>query len=87
MLTKAPDRSHNFELSTIAKESSHTIIWTTTAPPADSSDYEAYEPEFQSPVHTEMKRDLGIWGGGAKIASNNSDPRPLFEKYQFLTPG
>jgi hypothetical protein len=34
----------------------------------------------------ELKRDLGAGISDAK-STNATDPRPLFEKYQFFTPG
>jgi hypothetical protein len=87
MLTKSQGRSQESDLSIIAAERSYTVIWTTTPPSAHGADVEPYEPEFQNPVHVEMKRDLGDRRSSAKTTSNNTNQRPLFEKYQFLTPG
>ncbi|KFX87974.1 hypothetical protein O988_07504 [Pseudogymnoascus sp. VKM F-3808] len=49
------------------------------------SDVPNYEPEFQEPLHSEIKRQTGAMRraeDGKKV-----DTRPLFEKYQFFTPG
>lgn len=66
----------------------YTVIYTTT-PPSVSQDtepqlreqlYEMDEP-FPSMMHTDLKRDLSAH------ARNASSNLPLFEKYQFLSPG
>ncbi|UNI19155.1 hypothetical protein JDV02_005364 [Purpureocillium takamizusanense] len=47
----------------------------------------AYEPEFVNPLHMDLKRDME---GTPIVRNTNStqrDTRPLFEKYQFFTPG
>lgn len=44
----------------------------------------AYEPEFQEPLKMEIKRATGYIRGDN---STKIDRRPLFEKYQFFTPG
>lgn len=46
---------------------------------------QAYEAEFQEPLHNENKRQTGVVGRAAN--STRYDRRPLFEKYQFFTPG
>ncbi|KAK4122247.1 BIG1-domain-containing protein [Parathielavia appendiculata] len=55
---------------------------------SDPNEFKAYEPEFAEPVHIDMKR----WaeeeaGEGGKKKLNSTDNLPLFEKYQFFTPG
>lgn len=46
-----------------------------------------YEPEFQEPLRMEIKRDtLGTQHRRASDTPDR-DTRPLFEKYQFFTPG
>ncbi|KAK4105115.1 BIG1-domain-containing protein [Parathielavia hyrcaniae] len=54
---------------------------------SDPNEFKAYEPEFAGPVHIDMKR----WAEDAEAVgnkkSNSTDNRPLFEKYQFFTPG
>ncbi|KAL2269702.1 hypothetical protein VTJ83DRAFT_1886 [Remersonia thermophila] len=55
---------------------------------SDPNEFQAYEPEFSQPVHTDMKR----WADkelprDAKPSDKPVDKRPLFEKYQFFTPG
>lgn len=43
-----------------------------------------YEAAFNDPVHMDLKRSLYA---RADNSTTKSDQRPLFEKYQFLTPG
>lgn len=55
---------------------------------SDPNEFQAYEPEFDNePVHMDMKR----WAEETEIVAgtkgNTTDHRPLFEKYQFFTPG
>lgn len=42
--------------------------------------------EFDGLPRMELKRDLGD-DSPVKEPARSVDPRPLFEKYQFLTPG
>jgi hypothetical protein len=44
-----------------------------------------YEADFDQPLHVELKRDSNPIL--IARAPNVTDPRPLFEKYQFFTPG
>ena len=79
----------------------YTILYTTTPPSAPSTtdrhtnapkskpESEAYtiDTDFQSPLHMEMKRDFQQARrdeDGEKIQLPDG---PLFERYQFLTPG
>ncbi|KIN03857.1 hypothetical protein OIDMADRAFT_51791 [Oidiodendron maius Zn] len=80
------DQSHKSELSAITAEHSYTIIWTTTPLSGDGAEVEEYQPEFQDPAHMELKRDLSEGVFDVRVA-DDIDPRPLFEKYQFFTPG
>lgn len=58
---------------------------------SDPNEFKAYEPEFVEPAriveasHMDLKRDDGAGVGVRK--NNATDNRPLFEKYQFFTPG
>lgn len=48
------------------------------------------EPPFQESMHTDLKRDVQQGTRRrrqAKNADNFQDGLPLFEKYQFLSPG
>ncbi|KAK3297458.1 BIG/ATPase V1 complex, subunit S1 [Chaetomium fimeti] len=55
---------------------------------SDPSEFKAYEPEFSGPVHMDMKRSASAERQFvARSQSNSTDNRPLFEKYQFFTPG
>jgi len=70
----------------------YTVVYTTSPPSAahhtDSADSESYEmdSQFQAHLHTELKRDLSH----QKRASDGNitlPDGPLFERYQFFTPG
>jgi hypothetical protein len=54
---------------------------------SDPNEFKPYEPEFAEPLHMDMKR----WSEGAEVVarddSNSTRNLPLFEKYQFFTPG
>lgn len=43
-----------------------------------------YEAKFLEPLHMDLKRDLWV---RERNETNSTDLRPLFEKYQFLSPG
>lgn len=69
-----------------------TVIYTTTPPNAAhqsaSAESESYEmdAQFQVPVHMDLKRDLS----NHKRASDGNitlPDGPLFERYQYLSPG
>lgn len=70
----------------------YTVVYTTS-PSNEAQRSEPVEPEsyemdslFQSPVHMELKRDLShhkrATDGNVTLPDG-----PLFERYQFLTPG
>ncbi len=56
---------------------------------SDPNEFKAYAPEFSGPVHMDMRR----WAeepeavAVARKKSNSTSGLPLFEKYQFFTPG
>lgn len=69
-----------------------TVIYTTTPPNADYQpafvESESYEmdAQFQVPVHMDLKRDFS----NNKRASDGNitlPDGPLFERYQYLSPG
>lgn len=64
----------------------YTVIYTTTPGGDTTHESHKYEATFEAPFHTDLKRDLRI---RADNSTNGAAPddRPLFEKYQFLTPG
>src|SRR3954470_9006259 len=69
------------------RDQSYTIIYTTSPPSKQPSGrepppYEMDDP-FEGVLHTDLKRDLSAHG---KNRTQNSN-LPLFEKYQFLSPG
>lgn len=64
-----------------------TVVYTAGKPWAGADDtHHEYTPEFRTdPSHQELKRQLG--GSNVLRRANERDTRPLFEKYQFFTPG
>lgn len=81
--------------SVTANHTSHVIIWTSTSSlelmgDSSSRHYEMDEPPFHEEMHTDLKRDVDH---GMRIRQSDNDDDnfqkglPLFEKYQFLTPG
>ncbi|KAH8804566.1 BIG/ATPase V1 complex, subunit S1 [Xylogone sp. PMI_703] len=64
---------------------SYTIVYLTTPPTKEAAaeDATTYDAMFNSPLKMDLKRDLGIRDDN----STKRDNRPLFEKYQYLTPG
>ena len=69
-----------------------TVIYTTTPPHSPyqptSDETESYEMEaqFQAPVHMELKRDFSVHKR-ASDANITLPDGPLFERYQYFTPG
>ncbi len=59
----------------------YTVIYFS-----NPNEFKPYEAEFVDPVHVELKRRSEATLVGRK-QSNSTDNRPLFEKYQFFTPG
>ena len=55
---------------------------------SDPNEFKAYEPEFVDSVHMDLKRDQPAANARRKDDNQTErDTRPLFEKYQFFTPG
>ncbi|KAK0636289.1 BIG/ATPase V1 complex, subunit S1 [Bombardia bombarda] len=56
---------------------------------SDPNEFKAYEPEFVQPVHMDLKRQPkeSVAFIGRRAGDSKYDNRPLFEKYQFFTPG
>ncbi|KAI1462192.1 BIG1-domain-containing protein [Annulohypoxylon moriforme] len=63
------------------REGSYTIIYAG-GPRKETP--KTYNAEFPNAVHQELKRDLHLIQQRAK---NNTRDLPLFEKYQYFTPG
>ena len=69
-----------------------TVIYTTTPPHSPyqptSAETESYEmdAQFQAPVHMELKRDFSVHKR-ASDANITLPDGPLFERYQYFTPG
>ncbi|KAF5025135.1 hypothetical protein F66182_2775 [Fusarium sp. NRRL 66182] len=73
---------------------SYTVLFVGTPAVQDktskktsASEKTIYEPEFIEPVRMNLKRDVS--DGMSSQADNKTeyDNRPLFQKYQFFTPG
>jgi hypothetical protein len=62
----------------------YTVIFSTTPSNVVVEDVMEYEPTFDVGVHIDLKRAI-LTRVPPKTKSNDS--RPLFEKYQFFTPG
>lgn len=79
--------------SVLANHTSHVIIYVSTpASEVERAHYEMDEPPFHANIHTDLKRDVGDEGVEAvrplqTKQANPQDGLPLFEKYQFLSPG
>jgi hypothetical protein len=74
-------------LKDLPKGYRYTVIYTTT-PSIESTNADnkliTYEPTFPNEAfHMDLKRNMI----GSRERSNTTDSRPLFEKYQFLSPG
>jgi hypothetical protein len=52
---------------------------------SDPNEFRSYEPNFVEPVHMDLKRDAGDVFIGRR--ADGTKAVPLFEKYQFFTPG
>jgi hypothetical protein len=73
-------------LKHLSKAKSYTIIYTTT--PATNVPAEkpvVYEADFNEPLHLDLKREL--LSIRKEPGPTTNDTRPLFEKYNFLSPG
>ncbi|UPK93513.1 hypothetical protein LCI18_004448 [Fusarium solani-melongenae] len=93
-LDNDPER-HNVDLwqqaKSLIEKGSHTVLFVGTPRPskksASSAEKTIYESEFVEPVRMDVKRD--VTDGFQRRADNETewDNRPLFQKYQFFTPG
>jgi hypothetical protein len=70
----------------------YTVIYTSTPPSSliqsstsSSTEVPLYEAEFQNLEHLDLKRNLKMREDNTSL--NDTAMLPLFEKYQFLTPG
>ncbi len=82
---KTDSTLYNLVLKELTKGYAYTVIYITT--PSTNAVAEdrliTYEPEFMEPFHMDLKRNLQT----RAESGNATDSRPLFEKYQFLSPG
>lgn len=73
----------------LANYTSHVLIWTSSSSIADVDEerhYEMDEPPFQENLHADLKRGLDHEMRRRQDGKGQQD-LPLFEKYQFLSPG
>lgn len=85
--TKTDATEHSTLFKSLSHSLPYTVLYLTTPNPHPTSaphEEMLYEPAFEEPVHMELKRQLE-----ARIPpkTTTNDTRPLFEKYQFFTPG
>ncbi|CZT18255.1 uncharacterized protein RCC_04100 [Ramularia collo-cygni] len=77
--------------SVLANHTSHVIIYVSrSAAEGERAHYEMDEPPYHAIMHTDLKRDVGEEGVEAAKETKEANPQdglPLFEKYQFLSPG
>ncbi len=88
MLTHLDSILHGVFQKDLPKDSKYTFIYLTTPStlPASSTSNEKaviYESDFNDALHMDLKRALATTKGNGTIP----DQRPLFEKYQFFSPG
>ncbi|KAK0392193.1 hypothetical protein NLU13_1691 [Sarocladium strictum] len=83
-LTSNDDEAASTVLSKL-KDGSSTLIFFGT--PANAAERTVYEPEFEEAVMMDLKRS--VQAKPSRRADNGTDwnKLPLFEKYQFFTPG
>lgn len=74
------DEELGMVLEQYEREGSYTIIYAGL--PREET-HKTYTAEFEGAVHTELKRQVHI----QQRADNNTRTLPLFEKYQYFTPG
>lgn len=62
-----------------------TVIYTAGAQMEKeaATEHKSYEADFKDSTHQELKRQVG----SVVRRQKERDTRPLFEKYQFFTPG
>lgn len=78
----------------VLSSNKYTVIYTTTPSTSvaqtqvEHAEPESYEMDsaFQAPVHMELKRDLSQHKRASNISITLPDG-PLFERYQYFTPG
>lgn len=85
MLTRHID-AHLFStvFNVLPKGTKYTVVFGTTPSTAAAHEDLVYEADFQEPVHMDLKRN--VLRRESK-SDNGPDRRPLFEKYQYFTPG
>ncbi|KAH0290959.1 BIG1-domain-containing protein [Aureobasidium namibiae CBS 147.97] len=77
--------------SLLATIDSYTVLYATldnlSPPQVQHPEQYVMDEPYPSNMHTDLKRDLNSHIARASNASNPQANLPLFEKYQFLSPG
>lgn len=83
-LTSTDDEAASNVLSKLSDSSSTLVFYGTRAPAGERT---IYEPEFEEAVMMDLKRN--VQAHPLRRADNETEWNnlPLFEKYQFFTPG
>jgi hypothetical protein len=87
---RSSDATIDAELtSVLANHTSHVIILVSTSADPGREHYQYDEPPYPAGMHTDLKRDIGEDGAHVRASKEKwgQENLPLFEKYQFLTPG
>ncbi|KAL3418217.1 ER protein big1 [Phlyctema vagabunda] len=71
------------ELLSHLKDHKYTVIYTTSPVLSAAEHTDIYDPIFQEALHMDLKRDVI----GARRGNHTVDRRPLFEKYNYFSPG
>lgn len=84
-----PDSKLYQHLHALSTGPKYTVIFLSTpasniAPESTAEKAIIYEPKFMEPLHMDLKRDIYA---RERNESGTVDQRPLFEKYNFLSPG
>jgi hypothetical protein len=83
VLTKADSILHGAIQKDLPKGAKYTLIYLTTPSSPLIEKPIIYESDFHDALHMDLKRNLAPPRGNGSIL----DQRPLFEKYQFFSPG
>lgn len=82
-----PPTDHELGKLLDALEGEYTVVMFS-----DPNEFQVYEPEFIESVHKnhlDLRRavEQPVLAGARRASNTTRDTRPLFEKYQFFTPG
>ncbi|KIW96605.1 uncharacterized protein Z519_01996 [Cladophialophora bantiana CBS 173.52] len=79
--------THNYTVLFMTSRSQDGMLVTQGAGEKEAVEYDM-DSQIQESMHLDLKRDLGVHTAANKTASNQTMiDGPLFDKYQFFTPG